>query len=110
MAYLSDTAWCDPDLAELSLPAYAIWCKALSYSSGMSTRGHLTLAQQKLIGATPKIRGELVERGRWIVNGDQTSVVINKWDDYNGKRDERRLKDRQRKRAMRASAGQGADK
>lgn len=108
MAYLSDTAWCDPDLAELSLPAFAVWAKALSYSSGMHTRGRLTVAQQKLIGATPRIRAELVDKGRWIVNGDGATIEINKWDDYNGKRDERRVKDRERKRRWRESHGNAA--
>lgn len=108
MAYLSDTAWCDPDLANLSLPAFAIYFKAASYSSGMGTRGHLTAAQQKLIGTTPRIRNELIEKRRWRLNGDGETIVIHKWDDYNGKRDEKRAKDRERKRRWRESHGNDA--
>ena len=101
MAWIDDRIWCHPKFSDLSSHAFAAWCKGVAYSSGMSTAGHLTAGQQKLIGADSRARRELVAAGLWDVNGDGESVVIHDWNDHNGKRDARRAADRERKRRQR---------
>lgn len=110
MAWLDDRIWCHPKTASLTPLAFSAYVKGLAYSSGMGTKGKLDLAQQKLIGAGSKQRHQLVTAGLWDINGDGKTVFIHDWDEHNGKRDERRAKDRQRKRDQRQSAGQDADK
>lgn len=116
MAWLTDLAWCEPPFTELTDSAFRVWCHSLSYSSGMQTKGFLTIAQQKLCGANRKTRGELVVHGLWDeMNGGE--VYISGWAERNGRADARREADRDRKRAERkrlslvpdVSAGQGAD-
>lgn len=110
MAWLDDRLWCHPKIVGLTDRAHRVYVDGITYSSGMSTKGRLTAAQQKLIGCAAKQRHELVAAGLWDLNGDGTTVLIHDWDEHNGKRDERRAKDRQRKRDARQSAGQDTDK
>lgn len=113
MAWLDDRAWCHPKIVGLSSPAYRVWVNAILYSSGMELRGVLTDAHQRLIGATPKIRDELLVAGLWdgLVDG---SVEIHDWEAHNGKRDDRKIKERERKRlsyqSRTFSAGESAEK
>lgn len=119
MAWLDDRVWCHDKIINISDKAFRVWVNGITYSSGMGTKGQLTPAHQKLIGSTPKIKAELFKAELWDANGD-SGVVIHDWDEHNGKRDERRAKDRERKRKMREqqfgggksvslSAGQTAD-
>lgn len=110
MAYIDDRIWCHGKFADLSDHAFAVYVKALAYSSGMECKGHLTSGQQRLIGGTAKARRELISARLWDENGDGQSVYIHDWDEHNSKRDERRAADRERKRKLRASAGKGEDK
>lgn len=102
MAWLDDRIWCHPKIADLTDSAYRAYVNSIAYSSGMSTRGHLTVGQQRTIGATPKIRRELVGAGLWDLNGDGQAVDIHDWDDHNAKQDARRKRERERKRQARA--------
>lgn len=102
MAWIDDRIWCHPKFNRLTASAFATYVRAVAYSSGMDTRGQLDPATQKLVGGTTRVRQELVNAGLWDVNGDGRTVVIHDWDEHNAKRDERRRKDRQRKREMRA--------
>jgi hypothetical protein len=108
MAWLDDRIWCHPKFLGLSDAAFATYCKGLAYSSGWGTGGHLNADQQRVIGCTTKTRDELVTAGVWDWTDAAGSVQIHDWDDHNGRRDERRRKDKERKRAAR-SAGNGAD-
>lgn len=110
MAWIDDRIWCHPKFNHLTAQAFAAYVRSVAYSSGMSTQGRLDPATQKLVGGTRRVKAELVDAGLWDENGDGNTVHIHDWNDHNGKRDERRAKDRERKRAMRASAGQAADK
>lgn len=101
MAFLDDRSWCHPKVVGLSDRAFRVWVQSIAYSSGMLTRGHLTDAQQKLVGATPKIREELLGAGLWDLNGD--GVVIHEWEEKNGRRDDRRERERRRKQEARRS-------
>lgn len=101
MAWLDDRVWCHPKFVDLSWRAQAVCLKAIAYSSGMSTAGHLTTGQQTLLGGDAKVRRELVAAGLWDENGDGTSIDIHDWDTHNGKRDARRAADRERKRRQR---------
>lgn len=106
MAWLDDRYWCHPKIVALTDGAYRAHTNAITYSSGMSTAGILDVSQQRMIGARPKHRAELVKSGLWDDLGAGT-VRIHDWDEHNGKRDERRRKDRERKRDQRrTSAGQ----
>jgi len=113
MAWIDDRIWCHPKFNRLTPAAFAAYIRAVAYSSGMGTAGHLDPATQKLVGGSRRVRAELVDAGLWDVNGDGETVVIHDWDDHNGIRDQRRVKDRERKREyrakQRASAGQSAD-
>lgn len=101
MAWIDDRAWCHPKLSDLSDRAWRTYFSGIAYSSGMGTKGVLTVAQQQLVRSTARVRRELVEAGLWDDLGD--AVSIHDWDDHNGKRDERRAKDRERKRVERAA-------
>ena len=105
MAWVDNRAWSHPKVVNLSDPAFRAWVSGICYSSGFFTNGVLTKAQQKIVGASPKIRGELVGAGLWIEDGD--AVVIHDWDEHNGVRDEkerkRKEKDAERKRLERQS-------
>lgn len=107
MAWLDDLVWCKPSWLEVPDRSYRVWTHGLAYSSGLTTRGVLTTAQQRLIGSTPKIRADLVERGLWEER-EAGAVYIRNWQERNGKRDERKEKDRNRKREARKSAGLSA--
>lgn len=100
MAWVDDRVWCHDKIVDLSDKAFRVWVHGIAYSSGMGTKGHLSTAHQRLIGTTPKIRAELMAADLWDANGSD-GVVIHDWDEHNGKRDERRAKDRERKRLMR---------
>jgi len=102
MAWIDDRIWCHPKFNGLTPQAFATYIRAIAYSSGMGTAGHLDQATQKLVGGTKRVRGELITAGLWDVNGDGQSVVIHDWDEHNGVRDERRAKARERMRAYRA--------
>lgn len=101
MAWLDDRIWAHPKLTELSDRAFRVWVNGVAYSSGFGTRGKLTEPQQRLVGASPKIRAELVDNGLWERNGRSADVLIHDWGEHNAKRDERREKDRERKRRER---------
>lgn len=101
MAWIDDRIWCHPKFNRLTPSAFATYVRAVAYSSGMSTSGHLDAATQKLVGGTTRVRDELVAAGLWDINGDGRTVAIHDWDDHNSKRDERRAKDRERKREWR---------
>ena len=101
MAWIDDRIWCHPKFVGLSSAAFAAYCKALAYSSGMSTRGYIDVHQQRLIGCTPKTRDELVTAGVWDWQNNGDTIRIHDWDDHNGKRDERRERDRERKKKWR---------
>jgi len=102
MAWLDDRGWCHPKTADLSNAAFAAWVKAIMYSSGMNTAGHLTAGQQRLIGGVGAARRELIAAGLWDVNGDGEGVLIHDWDEHNGARDARRERERERMRRARA--------
>lgn len=106
MAWVDNRAWSHPKVVNLTDPAFRAWVSGICYSSGFLTNGILTKAQQRIVGASPKIRSELVGSGLWIEDGDV--VVIHDWDDHNGDRDrrekERREKDAARKRLERQSS------
>ena len=115
MAWIDDRIWCHPKFTDLSSDAFSTYVRGIAYSAGMSTRGHLTREQQRLVGGTIKVRNELVRAELWDENSN--GIVIHDWDEHNGKRDERRAADRERKRLARAkerktskgaSAGQSA--
>lgn len=101
MAWLDDRAWCHPKLVNLSDRAFRVYVNSIAYASGMGTRGILTVAQQRILTSSSVVRTALVEAGLWEPLSDE-SVSIHDWDDHNGKRDDRRAKDRERKRAARA--------
>jgi hypothetical protein len=101
VAFVDDRIWCHPKFTDLSADAFATWVRALAYSSGMGTKGHLSPAQQKLVGGLPRVRAELVRASLWDENG--SGIVIHDWDEYNGQRDARREADRERKRRARES-------
>ena len=105
MAWIDDRIWCHPKIIGLSANAKAAYVFGLAYSSGMSTGGMLKPAMQKAVGANARTRAELVAAGLWDENGDGQSVHIHDWDDHNGRRDEKRAKDRERKRRWRESRG-----
>lgn len=102
MAWLDDRIWCHPKTADLSSAAFAAYVKGLAYSSGMSTKGRLTVGQQKLVGGVGAAKRELVTAGLWDLNGDGSTVEIHDWDEHNGVADERRERERERKRKARA--------
>jgi hypothetical protein len=101
MAWIDDRIWCHPKIIDLPAKAQAAYMFGLAYSSGMATGGKLTHAQQRLIGSDAKTRAQLVDAGLWDENGDSATVTIHDWDDHNGKRDERRERERQRKKEAR---------
>jgi len=80
---------------------------SIAFSSGMGTRGVLTLEQQGLVRTTRAAKTELVTAGLWD-DLEQGVVRIHDWDEHNSKRDERRAKDRERKKSARLSAGASA--
>lgn len=104
MAWLDDRIWAHPKVTDITDAAFRAWVYAIAYSSGFGTRGVLTHGQQRRIGATPKVRRQLLEFGLWEQHGDDGSIHIHDWEDHNSTRDERREKDRQRKRRERAAA------
>lgn len=99
VAWLDDRAWCHPKLVNLSDRAHRVYINSLAYASGMATKGRLTQAQQRLLGATPAIRRELLDARCWDDLGDD--IAIHDWTDHNARRDARREADRERKRAAR---------
>ncbi len=131
MAWVDDRIWCHPKFTGLSAEAFRVYVHGLAYSAGLGTCGVLTYQQQQLIGSTVKIRRELIRTNLWQTD-DQTAaehttksrrnrgqnttqIAIHDWAEHNGKRDDRRAADRERKRLARAkeretSAGQDADK
>lgn len=108
MAWVDDLVWCKPSFLAVPTPAFRVWVHGLAYSNGLTTRGTLTAAHQRLLGSSPKIRAALIEHGLWEerTGGD---VYIHGWQERNGRTDERRVKDRDRKRLSRSvSAGQSS--
>lgn len=101
MAWLDDRFWCHPKVNGLSDRAFRAYVNGLTYSAGMQTRGSLDVATQKLLGASPKVASELVDVGLWDDCGNGV-VRIHDWDEHNGKRDERRSQERERKRKLRS--------
>ena len=117
MAWIDDRIWCHPKFTDLTKGAFASYCKALSYASGMNTKGALTKGQLAMLGVTAGERHELVKAGLWDDPGDRSGGInVHDWDDHNGVRDARREADRERKKAWReqrnvrvASASTDAD-
>lgn len=115
MAWTDDRIWCHPKFVGITDKAFRAYICANSYSSGYLCRGHLTRAQVKTLGVTARVRRELIDAGLWH-GDDDGGIRINDWDEHNGKRDDRREKDRIRKQAARraerqstgTSAGQSA--
>ena len=101
MAWIDDRIWCHPKFANLSAGAFALYIKGIAYSSGMATGGKLDEGNQRLIGASKVARQQLIDAGLWDTNGESGTVHIHDWAEHNGKRDERRRKDRDRKRELR---------
>lgn len=101
MAWIDDRIWCADKFTDISNDAFAVWVRSVAYSSGMSSAGHLSAGQQKLVGSTTRTRRELIEARLWDENGDGKSILIHDWDEHNGKRDARRAADRDRKRRQR---------
>lgn len=109
MAWLDDRVWCHPKLADVSDRSFRIWINGMAYCSGFGTRGVLTPGQQKTIGSDARARRDLVAAGLW--DEVEGGIYVHDWDEHNGKRDERRAADRERKRSARSagtSAGQSA--
>lgn len=107
VAWLDDKVWCHPKLTDLSDRAFRAYINGIAYSSGFTTRGHLSPGQQTTIGVTAKARQELLDAGLWEVNGN--GVYIHDWEIHNGAHDQRRIRERLRKAAYREqmSRGQG---
>lgn len=105
MAWLDDRAWCHPKFTDLSAEAFRVYWCGVSYSSGMSTGGVLSPAQQRMLGSDEDIYAELVAAVLWNVRG--TDVEIHDWADHNGKRDARKAADRERKRLARLADRDG---
>lgn len=101
MAWLDDRIWCHSKITDLSDRAFRTYINGVAYSSGFTTRGVLTVGQQKQIRATPRAKKELIFSQLWD-ELDDGAVRIHDWDNHNGKRDERRDADRERKRSARA--------
>lgn len=109
MAWIDDRAWCHPKLVGLTNKAWRVYFSSVAYSSGMGTSGVLSVAQQKLVGVSNSSKKQLIHMGLWDELSDG-AVRIHDWDEHNGKRDERRRKDRERKRIERGlSAGHPQD-
>jgi hypothetical protein len=107
MPWLDSRVWCHPKLADLSAPAFRAWINGLCYADGFGTAGKLTNGQVALVRAGKNEIKELIAAGLWeMENGE---VLIHDWDEYNGKRDERRAADRERKRRERAAAKEAAE-
>jgi len=100
MAWLDDRAWSHPKLVDLSDAAFRLYINGISYSAGMGTRGSLSGAQIKLLGGTTPTVNELLRARLWN-RKDGGGIAINSWDEHNGKRDDRRAADRERKRLER---------
>lgn len=98
MAWIDDRLWCHPKVADLSDAAYRAFVNGIAYSSGLSTRGFLTAGQRRTIGCGRRAYTELIDAGLWLEQADG-SVAIKDWDEHNGKRDARKQKDRDRKKA-----------
>jgi hypothetical protein len=94
-------------LLALSDKAWRLWANSISFSSGMGTKGVLTVEQQQLVRSTRAARSELIAAGLWD-ELDNGVIRIHDWDEHNSKRDERRERDRERKRSARLSAGTSA--
>jgi len=103
VAWTDDRLWCHPKYVGLSWRAKAVLRHSFDYSSGMATNGHLDIGAQRVIGADKKTRDELVAGGWWDTNGNGESIVIHDWDEHNGARDARKVRERERLRAYRAS-------
>lgn len=101
MAWLDDRAWCHPKLVNLSDKAWRVYFSGVAYSSGMGTKGVLSVQQQRMLGSNGLVRSRLVSAGLWD-DLEGGSVAIHDWELHNGKRDARRERDRERKRAERA--------
>lgn len=98
MAWLDDRIWCHPKIVALPKAARWTYAASVAYSSGFGTGGILDTGAQKIIGSDAKDRRALLETGLWISERDG-AIRINDWDSHNGKRDARRLADRERKKA-----------
>jgi hypothetical protein len=105
LAWIDDRVWCHPKLTDASDAAAWTWVKSIAYSSGFNTGGRLTPGQQKAVGASPRVRRELLERGLWNEAGGD--ITIHDWADHNSKRDARRAADRERKRQERRGQSAG---
>lgn len=100
MAWIDDRIWCHPKISDISDAAFRAWINGIAYSFGFHTRGKLTSAQQRLVGATPRIGRELTVAGLWEENGD--GIFIHDWNVHNGKAEQRAQKERLRLKAYRA--------
>jgi hypothetical protein len=94
MAWVDDRIWCHPKFADLSDAAFRLYVNGVAYSSGHLTRGLLSDGMQRTIGASKRTRLELVNGELW--DEVAAGVYIHDWDEHNGKRDDRRERDRVR--------------
>lgn len=112
MAWVDDRIWCHPKFVGLTLAARWAWVCGVTYSSGFNTRGVLLPGVLVTLGVSGKVRGELVRADLWLECEDG-GVMVAGWDEHNGARDDRKLRDRERKRLARQqarlSAGLSAD-
>ena len=107
MAWIDDRIWCHPKFIGLTAQAFSAYVKGLAYSSGMSTNGRINGPTQKLVGAPPRIRAELVAAGLWDLNGDGTTIHIHDWQEHNGNREAKKQADRDRKNRLREGVSEG---
>jgi hypothetical protein len=108
VAWLDDRIWCHPKFADLTDHAFTAYIKGIAYSSGFSTKGHLTAGQLKTIGIDGRAKKELIAAELWHLNGDGKSIDIHDYAEHNEKREARREKERERLRARRQNEGQTA--
>lgn len=100
MAWIDDRIWCHPKVTDLSDAAFRLHVNAIAYCCGFGTRGFLSKGQLRTIGATPKLRKELVDSRLW--DEYHGLVYVHDWEEHNGKRDARRVADRLRKQHERS--------
>lgn len=93
MAWLDERIWCHPKITDLSDRAYRVYVNGLAYSAGFGCKGHLTSGQQRAIGSTNRVRGELIRAALWE-DAPGGSIDIHDWDGHNAKREARRSANR----------------
>ncbi len=99
MGWIDDRIYCHPKVLRVSKPARWTYVAGIAYSSGWGTRGVLEASALEAIGCDKKTRADLVAAGLWDeIDG---VVLIHDWEDHNGRRDDRRTRERERLRTLR---------